>query len=146
MEGITVVMPLILNLKGNTMKRLFPFLALLLVSLSGLAQAAHQTVITITPPAVQSGVTITRYDIFKATVSGGYNFTTPYGSVNAGATATTPVVFTDTTPVQGQTSFFVTRAVCPTCTTTVSANSNEISGTTPVDTKPNPPTISGVWQ
>ena len=127
------------------MKKLFP-LVLLLISLSGLAQAAHQTTITIVPPAAQTGITITRYDVFKATVSGGYNFSTPYGTVLPGATPTTTVVFVDTTPVQGQTSFFVVRAVCPTCTTVSSINSNEISGTTPVDTRANPPSISGVWQ
>lgn len=129
------------------MRKVLPILALLLLSIGALAQTTHQTTITITPAATQqAGVTITRYDVFKATVSGGYNFATPYGSVNAGATPTTPVTFVDTTPVQGQTSFFVSRAFCPACTFTSSASSNEISGTTPVDTKPNPPALSGVFQ
>ncbi len=118
---------------------------LLLFAPMVMAQTVHQTTITITPPAVQTGVTITRYDVFKAIASGAYG-TTPYGSVNAGGTPTAVVTFVDTTPVQGQTSFFITRSFCPTCTFTSSVNSNEISGTTPVDTKPNAPGISGVFQ
>jgi hypothetical protein len=120
---------------------LFLFLAL---SFGAANAVTHSTVITITPPAAQTGVTITKFNVYKALSSGAYTLGVPTASVTANGTA--PVVYTDTAAVSGQKTFFVTTSVCPTCTTTESVVSNEISGTTPVDlTVPDKPVLSGVW-
>lgn len=125
------------------MRKLF-LLLVMFASLSVFAQAAHETDITITPPAVQTGVTITKFNVYKALTSGAYTLGTPYASALVGATPTTPVLYIDTNVVAGQKAFYVFTSVCPTCTTTESAFSGEISGTTP--NPPNAPTVTGTWK
>ncbi len=112
----------------------------LLMSVPLFAQAAHQTVITITPPAAQTGVVISGFKVYKGTAAGGE---TLYATLPA---ATVQFTYTDTTVTAGQTTFYRTTTLCATCTTTESVFSNEISGTTPANTVPNAPTITGNWQ
>jgi hypothetical protein len=111
---------------------------MLLIGSSALAQAAHQTVITVTPPAAQTGVVISGFKVYKGTTSGGE---TLYATL---AASTTQFTYTDTVATPGQTTFYRLTTLCSTCTTTESAFSNEISGTTP--NAPNPPSITGTWQ
>jgi hypothetical protein len=125
-------------------KKFLPLFLFLALSL-GASAATHQTIVTITPPAAQTGVVITKFNVYKTLSSGAYTLGIPTASVTANGAA--PVVYTDSAAIAGQKSFFVTTSFCPTCTTTESVVSNEISGTTPVDlTVPVAPVLSGVWQ
>jgi hypothetical protein len=75
----------------------------------------------------------------------GYNF---YRGTASGAESSTPLnaapmtacAYTDTTAAASTTYFYVSKAFCNTCSPSLSAASNEASGTTQVDPQPLPPT------
>ncbi len=125
---------------GTAVKKLLLPLFLLLASALSFA---GNTTITINPAAQPAGVTVTSFNVYRSTVAGAHVLGSPTASVPANGTS--PVVYVEV-GVPGQTTFFVFTAVCPTCTTTESVFSGEISGTTPANTVPNAPVLSGTWK
>jgi hypothetical protein len=94
----------------------------------------HQTVLSCTPGAPISGVTVVGFNFYKSTTSGGETGTP---AIN-GVTPVPTCGYTDTNVTAGQTVFY--KADAQSSTGNHSALSNEVSATTP--NNPPPPTLS----
>lgn len=121
------------------MKKFLPLFLLLASAFS----FAGNTTITINPATQPAGVTVTSFNVYRSTVAGAHVLGSPTASVPANGSA--PVVYVEVGN-PGEKTFFVVTSVCPTCTTTESVFSAEISGTTPANTTPSAPVLSGTWK
>lgn len=79
------------------------------------------------------------YWVYTGATSGGENYSTPLNS-----TAITGLTYVDLAVSPSQTKFYTLKAGCSTSTAGLSVPSAEVSGTTPGDSQPNPPTGVGV--
>ena len=77
------------------------------------------------------------YNIYRATTSGGQNYSTPLNTTLIPAGTTT---YTDNAVVGLGVYFYTAEAVCTTCNPQSSGPSNQVQATIPGDPQLNPPT------
>jgi len=122
-------------------------LLMCILAFAGLAHAQHSVVLSWTAPAPQAGVTISVYNVYRSSTSGGQVMGT-HPLDPSGVPVTT---YTDSTVVGGQTYYYKVAAWCAICSDgkggvgMESAFSNEYKAVIPVNALvPGAPTITTV--
>lgn len=100
------------------------------VKLAGTGVTSHSVTLNWVQ-STSAGVTANK--VYRSSISGG-NYVLLF-------TSTSPIItYQDTSVSANQTWFYVTTAVCPTCSPVESVNSNETRQVVAADAQPQPPT------